>query len=106
MNNLISLEGLEKDSVLCFGIDRKSCSTVEKFSETLQNTIYTSDGSGVQRQIVCGMESQGVKVLNNNNVVSSLLHELDSYVLTPEEKWKKGKLSVRLILEFVPEDNS
>ena len=106
MDTLVTLKGLARDAVLGFGIDRKSCHTVEKLSEALQDTVYHFDGNGPQRQIVAGMSNKGVQVLNNNNAMSSLLHNLDCYLLTPEDKWKKGKLLMRIVLEFIPEDNS
>ena len=106
MDNLVTLKDLAGDAVLGFGIDRKSCHTVEKLSEALRDTVYPFNGNGPQHQIVAGMSNKGVQLLNNNNAISSLLHSLDCYLLTPEDKWKKGKLSMRIVLEFIPEDNS
>ena len=106
MDNLVTFEGLVRDAVVGFGIDRKSCHTVEKLSQALQDTVYPFSGNSPQRQIVAEMNSRGVQILNNNNAISSLLHNLDCYLLTPEDKWKKGKLSMRIVLEFIPEDNS
>ena len=105
MGNLVTFEGLAKDAVVSFGIDRQSCHTVEKLSQALQDTVYTFSGNSPQHHIVAGMNSRGVQVLNNNNAISSLLHNLDCYLLTPEDKWKKGKLLMRIVLEFIPEDN-
>ena len=106
MDNLVTFEGLARDAVVGFGINRKSCHTVEELSQALQHTIYPCNGNGPQQQIVAGMNNRGIQILNNNNAISSLLHNLDCYLLTPEDKWKKGKLLMRIVLEFIPENNS
>jgi KGK domain len=99
---LCELSGVSDNSVVIFGEDfnYKNGATVEliedRFSRRIEQSISYASSDLKEERIIS--ENEDINLMN-------WLEGLPCQVLQPGKKWQEGKIRLRVIAEFVPNDS-